>query len=40
MLYDDIIIQVAKRPIVKGELDLHEQLLFAWNETHSVDAAR
>ena len=22
MLYDDVIIQVAKRPIVKGELDL------------------
>ena len=26
--------------LVKDELDLHEQLLFAWNETHSVDAAR
>ena len=24
----------------KGEIDLHKQLSFVWDETHSVDAAR
>ena len=37
MLRDDIIILTA---IVKGQLDLHKQLSFVWDETHSVDTAR
>ena len=37
---NDVIIQAAIEAIVKGEIDLHKQLSFVWDETHSVDAAR
>ena len=40
MLRDDVIMQAAMIPIVKGEISLHKQLSFVWDETHSVDAAR
>ena len=41
MLRDDVIILTAlEAHIVKGQLDLHKQLSFVWDETHSLDTAR
>ena len=44
IINNDIITQAAighRGPyIVKGEIDLHKQLLLVWNKTRSVDTVR